>query len=129
MACDLGADNRYTLRAITMNTSHQTAPRPNGQLTVGLISNPHSGRNRKHLDTIRKIVTDYPNVHHRTTQTANDIPAALEAFARQPVDILANDRVRLAAGLAALGALALLGAEGARTTLLSVPMNFQSGCS
>jgi diacylglycerol kinase (ATP) len=72
-----------------MDTTPHNNVQPPGILSVGLISNPHSGRNRKHLDTIRKIVTDYPNVHHRTTQTADDIPAVLEAFARQPVDILA----------------------------------------
>jgi diacylglycerol kinase (ATP) len=69
-------------------TPHNNAP-PSGTLSVGLITNPHSGRNRKHLDTIRHIVTDYPNVHHRTTQAADDIPAVLKAFASQPVDILA----------------------------------------
>ncbi len=72
-----------------MDTTPDNNAQPTGTLSVGLISNPQSGRNRKHLDTIRKIVTDYPNVHHRTTQTADDIPTVLEAFAKQPVDILA----------------------------------------
>ena len=89
MACDLRADNRYTLRAITMNTSHHTAPRPNGRLTVGLISNPHSGRNRKQPDAIGRIVADYPNVHHRPTQDAGELPGVLAGFASQPIDVLA----------------------------------------
>ena len=72
-----------------MNTSHHTAPRPSGQLTVGLISNPHSGRNREELDTIARIVADYPNVHHRPTQGAGEIPGVLDEFASQPVDVLA----------------------------------------
>jgi hypothetical protein len=89
MACDLPADNRYTFSAITMNTSHHTVSRPNGKLTVGLISNPHSGRNRKQLDAIDRIVADYPDVHHRLTQDAGEIPGVLSGFARQPIDVLA----------------------------------------
>ena len=72
-----------------MDTSHHTAPQPNGKLTVGLISNPHSGRNRKQLDAIDRIVADYPNVHHRTTQDADEIPTVLAEFASRSIDILA----------------------------------------
>ncbi len=72
-----------------MDTSHHTAPQPNGQLTVGLISNPHSGRNRKQLDAICRIVADYPNVHHRPTQGAGEIPAVLAEFGSRPIDVLA----------------------------------------
>jgi hypothetical protein len=72
-----------------MNNMHHTAAQPEGPRTVGLISNPHSGRNRGQLDVIRGIVAEYPNIHHRVTRDADELQAVLEEFARVPVEVLA----------------------------------------
>ena len=58
-------------------------------LPVGLLSNPHSGRNRKQLHTIQGIVADHPGVHHRVTRSPGDVPAALAELADKSVGILA----------------------------------------
>ena len=68
-----------------MDTSHDKAAQP----VIGLISNPHSGRNRRQLDAIGRIVADYPDVHHRQTQGIDDIPAVLAELAELQVDVLA----------------------------------------
>jgi diacylglycerol kinase (ATP) len=56
---------------------------------VGLISNPHSGRNRKHLRAIERIVANHPRVHHCPTTGSADVPAALSALADRGVEVIA----------------------------------------
>ena len=60
-------------------------PSGKGGRPVGLISNPNSGRNRKHLRTIERIVANHPRVHHYPTAGPADIPAALASLANQGV--------------------------------------------
>ena len=72
-----------------MDTSHHTTPRSNGKPVIGLISNPHSGRNRRLLEDIGRIVADYPNVHHRTTQDVTGVANVLAEYAGLEVDVLA----------------------------------------
>jgi hypothetical protein len=57
--------------------------------TIGLISNPHSRRNRSQLAAVGGIVANHPNIHHHITQSADEIPDALRRFAHLDVDILA----------------------------------------
>jgi len=57
--------------------------------TIGLISNPHSRRNRSLLAKVDTIVANRPNIHHHITQLADEIPSALRGFAQQGVDVLA----------------------------------------
>lgn len=57
-------------------------------LRIGLLSNPHSGRNRRGFQGIPKILTDYPWVQHREVQTPTDIVAALGDFAGKALDLL-----------------------------------------
>ena len=57
--------------------------------SIGLISNPHSRRNRSKLATVEAIVANHPNILHRVTQNADEIPLALQEFAQQGVNILA----------------------------------------
>jgi len=57
--------------------------------SVGLLSNPHSGRNRKQLPTIERIVANHPGVHHRVTRSTDDIPAALQELADRFVEVVA----------------------------------------
>lgn len=72
-----------------MNTANHTDPHPDNSVTVGLLSNPYSGRNRKQLDTIGRIVADYPNVHHQQTRDAGHIAEVLAGFADQSIELLA----------------------------------------
>jgi diacylglycerol kinase (ATP) len=64
-------------------------PSSMGGRPVGLISNPNSGRNRKHLRAIERIVANHPRVHHCPTPGAADIPAALSMLAERSVAVLA----------------------------------------
>ena len=67
-----------------MNSSHaNSSPR------IGLITNPHSRRNRARPGAIQAIVANHPNIHHQVTPERDAIPEALQAFARQGVNILA----------------------------------------
>ncbi|MGB5409181.1 MAG: diacylglycerol kinase family protein [Thiogranum sp.] len=68
-----------------MNTNHPANSRP----TIGLISNPHSRRNRSQLAAVKGIVANHPNIHHHITQSADEIPLALRGFAQRGVDVLA----------------------------------------
>jgi diacylglycerol kinase (ATP) len=64
-------------------------PSGKGGWPVGLISNPNSGRNRKHLRAIERIVANHPRVHHCLTPAPADIPAALSTLANRSVAVLA----------------------------------------
>ena len=57
--------------------------------SIGLISNPHSRRNRSLLAAVEAIVANHPNIHHHITQSADEIPLALRGFAQRGVDVLA----------------------------------------
>lgn len=65
-----------------------TAPCASGH-SVGLLSNPHSGRNRKRLPTLERIVANHPGVHHRVTHSIADIPVALQELANRSVEVVA----------------------------------------
>jgi len=67
-----------------LNSSHPAKPP-----TIGLITNPHSRRNRAHLASVEAIVANHPHIHHQVTQDGGDIPRALQDFAQQGVDVLA----------------------------------------
>jgi len=68
-----------------LNANHPANSRP----TIGLISNPHSRRNRSQLAAVQGIVANHPNIHHHITQSADEIPRALQGFAQRGVDVLA----------------------------------------
>jgi hypothetical protein len=58
-------------------------------LRIGLISNTHSGRNRKALPKIRAILAARPWVLHREARTPEQIAEALDEFARAGVEVVA----------------------------------------
>lgn len=62
---------------------------PSAGRCIGLISNPHSGRNRRHLQKVERIVADCPQVFHYRTQTPQDVAGALADMAQKPVDVVA----------------------------------------
>ena len=64
-------------------------PSGKGGRPVGLISNPNSGRNRKHLRAIERIVANHPRVHHCPTTGPADVPAALSLLADRGVAVIA----------------------------------------
>ena len=57
--------------------------------SIGLLSNPNSGRNRKQLQAIERIVANHPRVHHYPTPGPDDLPVAMAALANQSVEVLA----------------------------------------
>lgn len=59
------------------------------QPRIGMISNANSGANRKHLQQLNAIVAKQPAILHRITANAGEIPAVLEEFNAQPINILA----------------------------------------
>ena len=64
-------------------------PSGKGGLPVGLISNPNSGRNRRQLRAIERIVANHPRVHHYPTSAPEDVPVALSALAERAVAAIA----------------------------------------
>ena len=71
--------------ASPLNSSHPANKPPR----IGLITNPHSRRNRVHLAAVQAIVANHPNIHHQVTQNSGDIQCVLQGFAEQGVDVLA----------------------------------------
>jgi hypothetical protein len=63
--------------------------KPGKTLSLGLISNPLSGGNRKGLPIIRKILARRPQVFHREAITPSEVGSALAEFARSKVDVVA----------------------------------------
>jgi len=61
----------------------------NQRLRIGFISNTHSGRNRKALGKIRRLLAATPAVLHREVRTPEQIAEALEEFSRAGVDVVA----------------------------------------
>ncbi|MEE9493442.1 MAG: diacylglycerol kinase family protein [Gammaproteobacteria bacterium] len=57
--------------------------------SIGLISNPNSGTNKKQLAAINRIVADYPKIHHFITRSASDISSALSVLQKKGVKTLA----------------------------------------
>ncbi len=58
-------------------------------MRIGLISNTHSGRNRKALPKIRALTAARPWVLHREARTPEQIAEALGEFAEAGVDVVA----------------------------------------
>jgi len=56
---------------------------------IGLITNPHSRRNRAALADIAATVAAHSDIHHRITQSIDDVHSTLREFASQGVDVVA----------------------------------------
>jgi len=67
-----------------LNSSH-----PAKYPSIGLITNPHSRRNRAHLTAVQAIVANHLHIHHQVTRDSGDIPRVLRGFAEQGIDVLA----------------------------------------
>ncbi len=72
-------------RASSLNSSHST----NNPPRIGLISNPHSRRNRSQLAAIEAIVANHSHILHQVTENHEQIPQALHDFAARGVNVLA----------------------------------------
>ncbi len=71
--------------ASSLNSRHTA----NNPPRIGLISNPHSRRNRSQLAAITDIVANHPHLLHQVTESPEQIPQALHDFARQDANVLA----------------------------------------
>jgi len=56
---------------------------------LGLLVNPTSRRNSKHLDSIRQMAAECPSASLCVTESSAEVSAALRKLAETPVDILA----------------------------------------
>ncbi len=55
---------------------------------LGVITNPHSGRNRRQLAAVRRLLEACGRVHHIVTEDSAGIPRALASFADEGVGIV-----------------------------------------
>lgn len=62
--------------------------KPVKALRLGLISNPLSGGNRKHLPVIQKLLAGHPEISHFRASTPSGVGSALSEFAQRGVDIV-----------------------------------------
>ncbi|RLA53955.1 MAG: hypothetical protein DRR42_03215 [Gammaproteobacteria bacterium] len=79
-------------RAPSATESAEAVPPPVDEpiaKVVGLICNPNSGRNKKHLRRIEEIVKQCTNIHYVPTASEHDIPVALKCFTELGIDVLA----------------------------------------
>ena len=58
-------------------------------VSIGLISNPNSGHNTDQFDEIQVLIAAQTNITHVITQSALEIPAALQTLAAKQVSVLA----------------------------------------
>ena len=58
-------------------------------IRLGMISNPNSGRNRRHLRSICTILNHTPGTPHIVTARSEDIPLAMKELAQAGVNVLA----------------------------------------
>jgi hypothetical protein len=58
-------------------------------MRIGLLSNPHSGRNRRMLGHLQGIVTAAGGIHHEITPDVSDIPLALLRMAQADIEVVA----------------------------------------
>tara|TARA_R110000823_G_scaffold119998_9_gene244387 strand:+ start:7338 stop:8300 length:963 start_codon:yes stop_codon:yes gene_type:complete len=56
---------------------------------IGLISNPHSGHNREQFRATAERIARCPDIHHRVTNTPQDIDQALTELAAEHIGLLA----------------------------------------
>jgi diacylglycerol kinase (ATP) len=57
-------------------------------MTIGIISNPRSGGNRKEIDEIRKFVAANPGIHYGEGVTPAELNGVLEGFSARELDLL-----------------------------------------
>ena len=62
---------------------------PDGGRVLGLMLNPTSRRNKKHLDQITQIAHDSPSTHYRITERPDEVVKGLSDFADRSVNVLA----------------------------------------
>jgi len=56
---------------------------------LGLVINPNSRRNKRHLDELVRLADQCPGLHQRITEQHEDVPGALEDLAGKSVNVLA----------------------------------------
>lgn len=64
-------------------------PAPDSPPRLGVISNPHSGHNRRGLEAVSALLAGAHGVHHVVTRDPEQLAATLAQFARDGVDTLA----------------------------------------
>ncbi|VAW80563.1 FIG00480695: hypothetical protein [hydrothermal vent metagenome] len=62
---------------------------PNDRPRIGLITNPHSRRNRAALADVEAMLKAHNNIRHYITRSEDEISLALQTFSEQDVQIVA----------------------------------------
>lgn len=57
-------------------------------MTIGMVTNPRSGGNRKGLGKIREVLAENPQIHHGEAVTPAEVQAVLAGFAARDIDLL-----------------------------------------
>ncbi|MDR4495293.1 MAG: diacylglycerol kinase family protein [Nitrospirales bacterium] len=60
----------------------------NGIIRIGLLSNPESGRNKRHFSSFRRLFQSYPDLLHEEVVTPDEIRHVLAGFADHRVNFL-----------------------------------------
>ena len=66
------------MHATTPATARGLPDRPGAALRLGVITNPHSGRNRRQLSAVRRLLETSGRVRHIVTEDSAAIPRALD---------------------------------------------------
>jgi hypothetical protein len=59
-----------------------------GAMTIGMVTNPRSGGNRKGLNKIREFLAENSQIHHGEAVTPAEVQAVLAGFAARDIDLL-----------------------------------------
>lgn len=60
----------------------------NGVIRIGLLSNPESGRNKRHFSSFRRLFQSHPQLFHEEAVTPDEIRHALAGLADHAVNLL-----------------------------------------
>lgn len=74
---------------ITQLTESGLVIAPQGEQILGLLINPTSRRNRKHLGEILQLASNCANVHYRVTEQPEEVSHGLTELAARSVNVLA----------------------------------------
>ena len=58
------------------------------EMTIGMVTNPHSGGNRKGIGPVREFLARHPDIHHGEAVTPEEVEALLADFSARNVNLL-----------------------------------------
>jgi diacylglycerol kinase (ATP) len=58
------------------------------EISIGMITNPHSGGNRKGIGEVRRFLAQNPGIHHAEVVTPGEVNGVLADFSARNIDLL-----------------------------------------